>query len=96
MPSPSNLDSRVTPSDLVGDTFFAISARICTPLEVQWSPSSSSSSFSSYHSPIPSPPLTCILSTVYRLQSTVYCLLPSLAKYSQELGVRYIGCVGYN
>ena len=47
MPSPSNLDSRVTPSDLVGDTFFAISARICTPLEVQWFP---------FSSPHPSPP----------------------------------------
>ena len=87
MPSPSNLDSMVTPSDLVIDTFFDISAKIRTPLEVQGSPSSSSSSFSP--SPFPSPPLTCLLSTVYCLLSTVYCLLYtvdcilSTAKYSQ-------------
>ena len=72
-PSPSNLDSMVTPSDLVSDTFFGISARIRTPLEVQWSPSSSSSSFSP--SPFPSPPLPCLLSSVYFLLSTVYRLL---------------------
>ena len=75
-PSPSNLDSMVTPSDLVSDTFFGISARIRTPLEVQWSPSSSSSSFSP--SPFSSPPLPCLQSTVYSLQSTVYCLLSTV------------------
>ena len=33
--SPSNLDSRVTPSDLVSIILFAISAKIRTPLEAR-------------------------------------------------------------
>ena len=76
----------VTPSDLVSDTFFGISARIRTPLEVQWSPSSSSSSFSP--SPFPSPSLStvfCLLPTVYSLPTTVYCLLSTVRQVQASL-----------
>ena len=56
-PSPSNLKRRVTPSELVSDTFFGISARIRTPspLEVQWSRSSPFPSRSPSPLPPPSP-----------------------------------------
>ena len=58
----------MTPSDLV--SIFGIGAKIRTPLEVQWSLSSSSFAPTP---PLPSPGYR-LLSTVYLLQYTVYCL----------------------